>query len=174
VAFNTGRLLRGQRSRICPRLSRPHRWRLRLGFWLRKLLCSLPPWGFVGIDMLAHRLMTAGQFVRNLFRSPLNTQIESHLRPDPRLYALGVATALASLLGLVAGLLSTAATLPTATGDFAADGAAVSAPQAGNLRECVLGFHEAVDLLPFFSAEVLVHRATSTWRFKAAIMSTHP
>ena len=76
--------------------------------------------------------------------------IERHLRSAPRLCALGVATALASLLGLVAGLLGTAATLPTATSDFAADGAAVSAQQAGNLRECVLGFHEAIDLLPFF------------------------
>jgi hypothetical protein len=47
--------------------------------------------------------------------------------------------------------------------DFAADRAAAPAQDLGNLCERLIRFHEAVDLLSFFSAEVLVHWATSTW-----------
>jgi hypothetical protein len=47
--------------------------------------------------------------------------------------------------------------------EFAADGAEVSAQQSGNLADGLFGFQEAVTL---FSAEVLVHLATWTWRFE--------
>ena len=50
--------------------------------------------------------------------------------------------------------------------EFAADGAAVSAQQSGDLADGLVGFQEAVNLVSFFSAEVLVHLATWTGRFK--------
>jgi hypothetical protein len=56
--------------------------------------------------------------------------------------------------------------LTTTAAQFAADGASASAQQAGNLADGVIGSQEAVDLVSFFSAEVLVHRATWTWRFE--------
>lgn len=114
--------------------------------------------------MLVRRLMTDGQFVRDLFESPPNSQVKRQLEPYPGPHTLGMATALASLFDLIAGLLSSATRLPTAALDLAADGAAVSAQQARNLRGRVIGFHEDVELLSFVSTEVLVLRATSTWR----------
>jgi hypothetical protein len=63
-------------------------------------------------------------------------------------------------------LLGTIATLTSATAEFAADGAAAPAQQSGDLADGLFGFQEAVNLVSFFSAEVLVHWATSTWRLK--------
>ena len=122
--------------------------------------------GFVGIDVLVHRLMADWQLICNLFRAPFNPQVKRHLRPYPRLYAPRIAAAMTSFMGFAAGLFSTVTTSPTATLNLATDGAAVSTQQAGNLCERVLGFHQAADLVSFFSAEVLVHWATSTWRLK--------
>jgi len=65
----------------------------------------------------------------------------------------------ASLFGTVA--LGTAATL-----DLAANGAGVAPHNAGYLGVGVLSSHKALDLVSFFSAEVFVHWATSTWRLK--------
>lgn len=110
--------------------------------------------------------MADGQFARNLFRAPFNAQVERHLGPHPLRHTLCITAIFGALLSLGAGLLGAVATLPTATLDLAAYGAAVSAKQPGNLRERVTGFHEAVNLVSFFWAEVLVHQATSTWRLK--------
>lgn len=43
---------------------------------------------------------------------------------------------------------------------------AAPAQQSGNLADGLFGFQEAVNLASFFSAEVLVHLATWTWRFE--------
>jgi hypothetical protein len=43
---------------------------------------------------------------------------------------------------------------------------AVSAKQSGDLAVGLFGFKEAVNFVSFFSAEVHVHWATSTWRLK--------
>ena len=51
----------------------------------------------------------------------------------------------------------------TATFDLTANGAGVSPQHAGNLGGGELGSHKALDLVSFFSAEVFVHWATSTW-----------
>jgi hypothetical protein len=63
-------------------------------------------------------------------------------------------------------LLGTIATLTSATAEFAADGAAAPAQQSGDLADGLFGFQEAVNLVSFFSAEVLVHLTTWTWRFE--------
>ena len=59
-----------------------------------------------------------------------------------------------------------ATNLATATSELVADLAGVSANQSGNLADGLFGFQEAVNLVSFFSAEVLVHLATWTWRFE--------
>lgn len=48
----------------------------------------------------------------------------------------------------------------------ACNGASVSAQQPSNLADNLFGFQEAVNLVSFFTAEVFVHLATWTWRFK--------
>jgi hypothetical protein len=57
-------------------------------------------------------------------------------------------------------LFGSIATLASATSEFAADGAAAPAQQSGNLADGLFSFQEAVNLVSFFSAEVLVHLAT--------------
>jgi hypothetical protein len=60
------------------------------------------------------------------------------------------------------GLLGAIATRATPAFKFAANGAAVSAQQSDDLADGLFGFQEAVNLVSFLSAEVLVHWATST------------
>jgi hypothetical protein len=50
--------------------------------------------------------------------------------------------------------------------EFSVDGAAAPAQQSGDLADGLFGFQEAVNFVSFFSAEVLVHLATWTWRFE--------
>ena len=59
-----------------------------------------------------------------------------------------------------------ATNLAMATPEFAADLAGVSAYQAADHADGLFGFQEAVNLVSFFSAEVLIHLATWTWRFE--------
>jgi len=104
--------------------------------------------------------------VRYLLRAPLHPKVERHFGPHPDRYALSVAAGLGAFGRFHARLFRLVATIATTTFDFAADRVAAPAQDLGNLRECLLGFHEAVDSVSFFSAEVLVNRATSTWRLK--------
>ena len=110
--------------------------------------------------------MTEWQLVGYLLRTPLHPKEERHFGPHPRWYASGIAAAQGALSRFHARLFSSVATLATPAVDFAADRAAAPAQDSGNLRERLIRFHEAVDLVSFFSAEVLVHWATSTWRLK--------
>ena len=96
----------------------------------------------------------------------MQSKVEHYIAPDLSTHASGVAAALRSLGCLAARLLSAVPALTTTAVQFAADGAAASTQQAGNLADGVIGFQETVDLVSFFSAEVLVHRATWTWRFE--------
>jgi hypothetical protein len=41
--------------------------------------------GYVGIDVLVHRVMADWQLIFNLFKAPFNPQVKRHLRPYPRL-----------------------------------------------------------------------------------------
>ena len=111
-------------------------------------------------------LVADSQLVGNLPGAPLKPQVESHIGPDLGIHTAGIAAALGSLRRLATGLFSAIATQPSATAQFAADGAAVSAQQAGDLADGLFGFQEAVNLVSFFLAEVLVHWVTSTWRLK--------
>ena len=110
--------------------------------------------------------MTEWQLVRYLLRAPLHPKEERHFGPHSGRYALSIAAALGAFGRFHASLFSSLGTIATPTFDFAADRAEAPAQHLGNLRECLLGFHEAVNLVSFFSAEVLVHQATSTWRLK--------
>ena len=65
---------------------------------------------------------------------------------------------------LGAGLFGAIAMLTTP--EFATDGATASAQQSSKLGDDLFGFQEALNLVSFFSAEVLVHLATWTWRFE--------
>ncbi len=76
---------------------------------------------------------------------------------DLWVHSVGITAALGSLSRLRASLLGAIATLATPTLEFATDGAAVSAQQSGDLANGLVGFQEAVNLVSFYSAEVLVH-----------------
>ena len=71
-----------------------------------------------------------------------------------------------SLSRFAASLFGSVSLETTATFDLTTNGAGVSPKQAGNLRGGVLGSHDALDLVSFFSAEVFEYWATSTWRLK--------
>ena len=102
----------------------------------------------------------------NLLGAPLKRKEERHIGPDLWAHSVGISAALSSLRRLRASLLGAIATLATPPIEFAADGAAVSAQQSGDLADGLVGFQEAVNLVSFYSAEVLLHLATWTWRFQ--------
>ncbi len=116
--------------------------------------------------MQVNALVADRHLACNLLRAPLNAKLEVHIGPDLGIYKAGIPAALGTLRRLRASLLGTIATLATTTTEFAADGAAAPAQQSGDLADGLFGFQEAVNLVSFFSAEVLVHWATSTWRFE--------
>ncbi len=102
----------------------------------------------------------------NLLGAPLDAQIEIDRSPDIGLHTKGIAAVLGSFRRLGARLFGAIPTLATPSDKFAADDAAAPAQQSGDLADGLFGFQEAVNLVSFFSAEVLVHWATSTWRLK--------
>ena len=122
--------------------------------------------GLIRIDMQVNALVADLKLACDLLGTPLHTKVESNICPYLGIDTSGVAAALSALSRFAAGLLGTIASLAPATAQFAADGAAVPAQQTGNLADGLIGFQEAVNLVSFFSAEVLVHLATWTWRFK--------
>jgi len=136
------------------------------GLLAAQVFVQLTASGLVGINMQVHAFVADLELAGNLLGAPLHAQVKVHLGPYLGVHTSGVAAVLGTLRCFAASLLGAVATPATATLKFAADGAAVAAQQAGNLGERVLGFQEAVNLVSFFSAEVLVHRATWTWRFK--------
>jgi hypothetical protein len=90
----------------------------------------------------------------------LNAWVEIHIGPDVGIYTEGITAALCSLRRLCAGLFGAIPKLATATTELAADGAAASAQKSGNIADDLFGSQEAVNLVSFFSAEVLVHLET--------------
>jgi hypothetical protein len=103
-----------------------------------------------------YALLTENNFTCNLLRATLQAQLESHIYPAFN----ATRRALRQFLALSIGL------KPLATSQFATNGAAVSAQQSSDLADGLFGFQEAVNLVSFFSAKVLVHLATWTCRFK--------
>jgi hypothetical protein len=71
-----------------------------------------------------------------------------------------------SLSRFAAGLFGPVTLGAAATLDLTPNSAGVSPNKAGYLGGGVLGSHKSLDLVSFFSAEVFVHWATSTWRLK--------
>ena len=104
----------------------------------------------------------------NLLRAPLKPKKERQIGPEIWVHSVGITAALGSLRRLRASLLGAIATLATPTIEFAVDGAAVSAHQSGDLADGLIGFQTAVNLVSFYSVEVLEHLATWTWRIKCA------
>ncbi len=78
----------------------------------------------------------------------------------------GIAAVAGALGRIAAGLFSSVTLGATATLVFMANGAGASPHNVGNLCGGVLSSHKAFDLVSFFSSEVFVHWATSTWRLK--------
>ena len=108
----------------------------------------------------------SGAVVVQFARGSIAAQGRTPHLPKPWLHTPGITAVLGSLRWFAASLLGAIATQTMATTQFAAYGDAVPAQQAGNLADDLLGFQEAVNLVSFFSAEVLLHLATWTWRFK--------
>ncbi len=127
------------------------------GLLVAQVLVSITASGFVGIHMQIDALMGDLHLGCNLLGAPLNAQVKIHIGPDFGIYTAGMTASLCPLSRLGAGLFGAIATLATTTAEFAADGAVAPAQQSGNLADGLFGFQEAVNLVSFFSAEVLVH-----------------
>lgn len=111
-------------------------------------------------------LMADRKFACNLLVAPLNAKIVTNIGPDLGVYTAGIVATLGSLRRFGACLLSTITTLATTADKFAADGAAAPALRLSDRTDGLFGFQEALNLVSFFLAEVLVHWATLTWRLK--------
>jgi hypothetical protein len=68
-------------------------------------------------------LMDYCQLARNLLGAPLNVQVEFHIRPDFRIYTVGITASLFPLRRLGSGLFGAIPTLTSATAEFATYGA---------------------------------------------------
>ena len=77
----------------------------------------------------------------------------------------GIAARLGAFAVKFTGLVGSVASTPGIAAQLATDRGLVASRRSGNLRDVVLGFHKAVNLISFNLAEVFViHRATSTCR----------
>jgi len=102
----------------------------------------------------------------NLLRAPVTADIERNALPKSGGSSFGIEAVTGSLSRFAAGLFGSVTLGAAATLELAANGAGVSPKQAGYLGGAKLGSHKALDLVSFFSAEVFVQWATSTWRLK--------
>jgi len=75
----------------------------------------------------------------------------------------GIAAALGSFRGHDTGLLYTIPALAETAAEVAAQESVVLAQQSRDLADALFGLHEAVNLVSFFCAEVLVNLATWSW-----------
>jgi hypothetical protein len=90
----------------------------------------------------------------------LNAKVEIYIGTDFGIYTVSITAAPGSLRRLIASLLGAIATLATLTIEFVADDAAPTTQKSGDLDDGWIGFQEAVNLVSFHLAEVLVHLAT--------------
>jgi hypothetical protein len=131
-----------------------------------EVFVQAPALGFVGVDAQVDRLMADRKMPSNLLRAPVATDIGLNAIPKNGRNGFGIAAMAGALSRFAAGLFGSVTLGATATLDLTANGAGVSPKQAGYLGGGVLGSHKALDLVSFFSAEVFVYWATSTWRLK--------
>ena len=108
----------------------------------------------VCVNMQVQGFMTYWQLAGDLLRAPLQPQERT-----------GVAAQLRAFAGKFKGLFGSVASTPSIAAQLATDRGLAASKQSGNLRDVVLGFLRAVNLISFNLAEVFViHRATSTCR----------
>ena len=118
--------------------------------------------GLIRINMQIDTFIADRYLACNLLGATLDTQIEINLSPVLGLHTKGIAAFLDSFSRLGAGLLGAIPTLATTADKFAAVSAAAPAQQSGDFADGLFGFQEAVNLVSFLAAGVLVHWATST------------
>jgi hypothetical protein len=125
-----------------------------------KVFSQVASLGLVCVHVMVKRLMAhTGKLLATCSRLHCNRNEAPacSFTPGATLYALRLCSdrSIAVLLGAVAARACTTAQLASGLGPFVSD-------QAGDLRDAVLGFHRAGDLVSFNLAEVFViHRATS-------------
>jgi len=112
--------------------------------------------------MQVNALVTDLQFAGGLFGTPFHSEVERDIGPHLDMHAPRISTELGALRRFEACLFGAIATLPTATAQLAADVAAAHPQQSGDLADGLFCFQEAVNLVSFISAEVLVNLATWT------------
>ena len=121
--------------------------------------------GLICVHVLVKRLVAHWQTASDLLGAPLQSQQGTGLFFHPRRHRVRITTLLGALNRQFADLLGAVAARACITAQFAADRGLVASDQVGDLRDAVLGFHKAVNLISFNLAEVFViHRATSTCR----------
>ena len=106
--------------------------------------------------------MADRHFVSNLLGAQFHPKIKGLICSDPGFHTTGKEAVMGSLKCFAAGLLRAVATQTTASAQFAVNGAALPVQQAGNVGDGQFCIQEAVNLVLFFSIEVLVHLATTT------------
>ena len=130
-----------------------------------QVLPQLAALALVSIHVLVKRFMAYRQLACYLLRAPLQLQQRIDLLLHAGCNGAGVATRFRALECQFTSLLGTVPTKACIATQFTTNRGLVSSKQFGNLRDGVLGFHEAVNLISFNLAEVFViHRATSTCR----------
>ena len=136
------------------------------GLLASEVFVQAPALGFVGVDAQVDRLMADGKVPSDLLGAPVTADKGINALTKTGRNGFGIAAVTGSLSRFAAGLISPATLKSTATPHPTPDSAGVSPHNAGNLGGGVLSSHKALDLVSFFSAEVFVHWATSTWRLK--------
>ncbi len=121
--------------------------------------------GLVCVHMLVKRLIAQRQLAGDLFGAQLHPQQGCSLFLDPGFYRVRIAAVLGAFNRPFTGLLWSLPTRADIAAQLAADRGLVTSNQAGDLRDAVLGFHKAGNLVSFNLAGLFViHRATSTCR----------
>ena len=119
----------------------------------------------VCVNKQVQRFMAHWQLAGDLLWAPLQPQQRTGLLFHPGRKRACVTARLGAFAGKFTGLFGSVASTPGIAAQLATDRGLVASKQSGNLRDVVLGFHEAVNLISFNLAEVFViHRATSTCR----------
>jgi hypothetical protein len=119
----------------------------------------------VFVNMHVQRFMAHWQLARDLLWAPLQPQQRTGLLFHPGRKGAGVAARFRAFAGKFTSMFGFIASTPGIAAQLATDRGLVASKQLGNLRDVVLGFHKAVNLISFNLAEVFViHRATSTCR----------
>ena len=103
----------------------------------------------VCINMQVQRLMAHWQLACDLLWAPLQPRQRTGLLFQPERKRVGVAARFRAFAGKFTGLFGSVASTPGITAQLATDRGLVSSKQLRNLRDVVLGFHKALNLISF-------------------------